>query len=869
MKDFLKKLSYFVLTPYQFVIILMIFGLAVSLISYGKIEIKNLQLFGIVAIFILFNIYTVFNFKNLAIRKLGIISYYGQSALIFKNIFYNGDNSFIIKNGKNEEKIYFKKFLVRDVKHNFSSLSNNEVARRLRIFSEAFRLEGIDTSLKIKKEGGRTKFYITLFSDDPIKLEEAIEKLKLRLKGIEIYLIEENEDFNIGNNNWSKFSILPILRVLTFSSIGSILCLFLINNIIGQLLLIINSSSLICSFSYFIILKSLYSKTNIISNSEKYRDALINKDIFYKEIKENNGEIKIEASKYLVVLSFDTTYKRFPLSYVIEKLKELNELTHLNFNFDIIIFASPIPRYLLKSKLMKQTDMYYSSWQVGGTMSHLTKAIEKRTVIKRMEEGENPFYVNMIAVLNVIAEDFEEANEKLKASYDAFKTSLNTLGLYLEELRDYDIIKAIRLFYLPLRKEFGISKIKKVFALSNDYLWFNPLALDRKPILPESGILLGEDDLGNKVYWNPNLLVNAHLSIIGLMGVGKTTLARTLALRGYKDIESILIIDPNGEYVNIAKELNGIIIDLGNNKVNPLLLSGLSPQDRATDVVKMCAYAVALNTNEQVLLRKSIIECYLKEGIDLNNSDTWKDEIAENITLEKIANYIKEKMNEFDERRKIIAESLLYKLEPLTTGKFSLNRTDIRIKDLINGGIACLTLRSYDEEGKPTPLSIPMQKAIVWATLEQLYSSLMASGVYEKVRTLVIIDEAHLFTKFTEIREEGVSQFIEPPLSRHLRMLRKFGASYVLITHVPEDFPSFLYKTVGTLIVFGSSDPEYLDFCKRNLDLLPEDVEEMKWFSRGQCYLRIIGDPRPMKITVIPEEKAYTPKILMEAEENA
>ena len=54
-----------------------------------------------------------------------------------------------------------------------------------------------------------------------------------------------------------------------------------------------------------------------------------------------------------------------------------------------------------------------------------------------------------------------------------------------------------------------------------------------------------------------------------------------------------------------------------------MLLSGLSPQDRATDVVKMCAYAVGLNTNEQVLLRKSIIECYLNSGIDLNNSNTW------------------------------------------------------------------------------------------------------------------------------------------------------------------------------------------------------------------------------------------------------
>ncbi|MEM2178906.1 MAG: ATP-binding protein [Candidatus Methanomethylicaceae archaeon] len=860
MKDFLKKLSYFVLTPYQFVIILMIFGLVVSLIGYGKIEIKNLQLFGIVAILVLFNIYTIFNFKNLAIRKLGLISSIKQSALIFKNIFYekdeeNKNNSFIIKNGKNENRIYFKKFLVRDVKHNFASLNDYEVARRLRIFSEAFRMEGIDASLKISKYKGITRFYITLFSNDKIRLIEAIEKITLRLKGIEIYLKEINEDFPLEECT-INLPIYPIIKILVFSLIGLVSCFFVINNTIGQLLFIINLSSFISSFICFGISKSFFSETNI-NISKGYRNGLIKGDVFLREIKEDNT-IKIEANKFLVISSFDTTYKRFPLSYVIEKLKDLNNLIHMNFDFDIIIIASPIPKYLLKSKLMKQTDMYYSSWQVGGTISHLSKAIEKRVVIKRMEEREDPYYVNMIAVLKIEGKDLEEVNEKLKGSYEALKSYLNTLGLNLEELKDYDTIRALRLFYLPLKREFGISKIKKVFALTNDYLWFNPLALDRKPILPESGILLGEDDLNNKVYWDPNKLVNAHLTIIGLMGVGKTTLARTISLRGYNEgINSILIIDPNGEYVNIAKELNGIVIDLGNNKVNPLLLSGYSPQDRAEDVVKMCAYAVNLNVYERVILRKAIIDCYLENGIDLNDSNTWKDEIAENITLEKIAKYIKEKMNEFDERRKIIAESLLYKLEPLTIGKFSLNRTDLKIKDLLEkGGVACLTLRSYDEEGKPTPLSIPMQKAIVWGTLEQLYSSLMASGVHEKVRVLVIVDEAHLFVKWEQ-------RDIEPPLSRHLRMLRKFGASYVLITHVPEDFPIFLYKTVGTLIVFGSSDPQYLDFCKKNLDLLPEDIEEMKWFSRGQCYLRVIGDPRPMKITVIPEEKAYTKEIMV------
>jgi hypothetical protein len=34
-----------------------------------------------------------------------------------------------------------KKFLIIDVKHDFSSLLNYEVVRRLRIFSEAFSLE--------------------------------------------------------------------------------------------------------------------------------------------------------------------------------------------------------------------------------------------------------------------------------------------------------------------------------------------------------------------------------------------------------------------------------------------------------------------------------------------------------------------------------------------------------------------------------------------------------------------------------------------------------------------------------------------------------------------------------------------------------
>ena len=72
-----------------------------------------------------------------------------------------------------------------------------------------------------------------------------------------------------------------------------------------------------------------------------------------EKYRRDDGEIKIEASKYLVASFFDTTYKRFPLSYVIEKLKDLNELTHLNFDFDIIIFASYIPPILLKSKLMK------------------------------------------------------------------------------------------------------------------------------------------------------------------------------------------------------------------------------------------------------------------------------------------------------------------------------------------------------------------------------------------------------------------------------------------------------------------------------------------------------------------------------------
>lgn len=92
-----------------------------------------------------------------------------------------------------------------------------------------------------------------------------------------------------------------------------------------------------------------------------------------------------------------------------------------------------------------------------------------------------------------------------------------------------------------------------------------------------TGYYFGRDSTGGLVVLNPwkrgNDRTNTNFTIMGVAGVGKSTVVKHIALSEYMKGTKIIFIDPEREYQEITKALNGDWINTGggvNGKINPL-----------------------------------------------------------------------------------------------------------------------------------------------------------------------------------------------------------------------------------------------------------------------------------------------------------
>jgi hypothetical protein len=129
-------------------------------------------------------------------------------------------------------------------------------------------------------------------------------------------------------------------------------------------------------------------------------------------------------------------------------------------------------------------------------------------------------------------------------------------------------------------------------------------------------------------------------------------------------------------------------------------------------------------------------------------------------------------------------------------------------------------------------------------------------NVQEDLRVMVVIDEAHRFVALGKIVEGGIEVKIEPPLSLHLRDTRKFGASYVLITHKPEDMPPGTIDLVGTVIVMSHPNNAYAEWAQNYLGLTESQKNALLAGGIGTGFMITTEDPRPLFVRFAPEKKA-------------
>ena len=158
-------------------------------------------------------------------------------------------------------------------------------------------------------------------------------------------------------------------------------------------------------------------------------------------------------------------------------------------------------------------------------------------------------------------------------------------------------------------------------------------------IVDEKGILIGKSTEDNSLIivdkFKKDKYKNSNIAIFGTSGAGKSYFTKTMIIRSFIfDIEQ-LIIDPEREYENICKNLNGEYIKFGPKSKNYINIFDIREEDLEEEVffenviekVKSFLLLILGKDFEKdiYLIEELIIKTYEKKGINENKESMYKE----------------------------------------------------------------------------------------------------------------------------------------------------------------------------------------------------------------------------------------------------
>ena len=379
-------------------------------------------------------------------------------------------------------------------------------------------------------------------------------------------------------------------------------------------------------------------------------------------------------------------------------------------------------------------------------------------------------------------------------------------------------------------------------------------------IFDEEGIFIGKNIYNNSLIfvdrYNTEKYRNANMCIFGTSGAGKSFYTKLLILR-YRlmGIEQY-VIDPEREYVNLAKELNGTEIKIGpssNTFVNVFDIREESLEDGekgylATKIAKLIGFFNLifgeLDEEEKAILEDKIIELYNSKNINFDDESLFIEN-KNNIISKKFKSSLDMPiLEEFYDILKIDEKTKKFSIKLIPFIKGSLNFFNNYTNIELNNKLIIADVYELGEENLKYGMYLFTE--LFWDKIK----------INRKNKKAIYLDEIWRLIGVTSNRE--VASFIY----KIFKTIRKYGGSGVAITQDISDLFSLENGIYGKSILSNSSIKSFFLLEEDNIKILAENVNlsekekiEIKSLKRGES-LMFIGDSHILaKIECSEKEK--------------
>ena len=366
-------------------------------------------------------------------------------------------------------------------------------------------------------------------------------------------------------------------------------------------------------------------------------------------------------------------------------------------------------------------------------------------------------------------------------------------------------------------------------------------------IFDEDGIFVGTNIYNNSLVfidrYNTNKYKNANMCIFGTSGAGKSFYTKLLILR-YRllGIEQY-IIDPEREYNNLCKNMNGTLLKIGPGSDTYINIFDIREESIEDDEQGYLANKISkligffnlifgrINEEEKAVLEEKIIELYATKGITFDDSSLYKESknkitikpvFKENIDmpiLEDFYNILNK-----DEKTNIFK----IKLIPFIKGslKFFNNYTNVELNNKL------IVADVYELGEENLKYGMYLFTDLFWDKIKK----------DRKIKKAIYLDEIWRLIGVTSNKD--VAGFIY----KIFKTIRKYGGSGVAITQDISDIFSLEEGTYGKSILNNSSIKTFFSLEEENIKILGQYTNlsekekiEIKSLKRGEC-LMFVGD---------------------------